>query len=91
MEGTIEGNFQTIFQRCKNNDYSSYKEEDLLRLIHEIEELLRVISQEGFFSKNEEFDDVSTESLKVKNNIILKLRSILFYSIFFSSIIMENV
>lgn len=61
--------FQEIFKACQSNDYSALTTEELHALIHKIEECQKLLYSEALFSKNEELDDLQTESLKVKHSI----------------------
>jgi 5'-3' exonuclease len=70
--------FQEIYHKCSNGEYCCLKNEELLELTGKIEECQKMVYSESIFSKNEELDDVSTESLKVKSILLFSLFSVFF-------------
>jgi hypothetical protein len=74
----LSDTFQEINDKCSNGEYCCLKNEELLELAGKIEECQRLVYNESIFSKNEELDDVSTDSLKVKSMSFSPLLSVYF-------------
>ncbi len=59
--------YTTIFGKLQKG-CSELPQEELIQINSTLEQCMEMISSESLFSKNEEIDDVQTESLKVMWN-----------------------
>ncbi len=60
-------NFDDIFAKVHQGDYSSFSPTELSSLITKTDLCINLVASEALFSKNEELDAIATESLKVRD------------------------
>lgn len=68
QEESLDQCFHRIFKSMK--DISAIEQSQIPIVLYQIEHCSNLVSREALFSKNEELDDIATESLKVSNEVL---------------------
>jgi hypothetical protein len=64
-EASLSSLFKIVHHAMNNNSYETLAQEELLKLIENVEKCEELVRTEALFSSNEILEDIHTENLKV--------------------------